>query len=88
VAVQQVSGVATLVTPAESIDSEFARFRDRRAALAEIPDRETWKARVTASAMLGLGVLLGGGFPDAAAAISFLLQSEFPDERWPWSTPL
>ena len=37
-----------------------------------------------ANAMLGIGVLIGGGFPGAAAAVSVLLEREFDNEQWPW----
>ena len=35
--------------------------------------------------MLGIGILLGGNFPGAAACISTLLERQYPEvDDWPW----
>lgn len=38
--------------------------------------------------ILGVGLLIGGGFPHAAAAVAFSTEQAFPGRGpWPWSPP-
>jgi hypothetical protein len=45
--------------------------------------------QVTASIIMAVGVLLGGGFPGCAAAVTRLAEMHYPeDEDWPWGPAL
>jgi hypothetical protein len=64
----------------DAIRSDFLRFRRWRAVLADPEGPRT----VTADVALAVGVLIGGGFPGAAAAVSLAAERAFPDERFIW----
>jgi hypothetical protein len=34
--------------------------------------------------VLAVGILLGAGFPGAAAAVTVLVDRQFPDDELPW----
>jgi hypothetical protein len=59
-----------------------------RATRRELKSGTAHADTLRANAMFGVGVLLGGGFPGASAAISLLLEREFGDEPWPWGDDL
>jgi len=66
----------------------FDRFRAIRREMGEAqddpnPTSSVWLLRD--NAVFGIGVLIGGAAPGAAAAVSVLLERAFPDVRnWPW----
>ena len=37
---------------------------------------------------LAVGILLGGGFPAAAAAVAILAERAYPDMEWSWPASL
>lgn len=66
----------------------FQNFRRIRQEIADAPDdplAPNADRAIREGAMLGIGILLGGSFPGAAASVSMLLERQFPDvEDWPW----
>lgn len=58
-------------------------FREARGRYQEKPCEDEMRSQ----AILGVGVLIGGGFPHAAASVSIMAEARFPqDSDWPWST--
>jgi hypothetical protein len=66
---------------AESIRQEFEDFRRIR---REIVVEKTGTQQVQNGVALAIGILLGGGFPGSAAAVSVLAERAFPDVEWAW----
>jgi hypothetical protein len=66
-----------------SIHSDFAVFRDK----LETFRREADEHGLRAHGALGVGILMGGGFPGTAAALAMLLERNYPVEDWPWADP-
>jgi hypothetical protein len=62
----------------ESIRNTFEDFRRLRREI------KTDDYQVQAGAALGIGVLIGGGFPGSAAALSLLVERAVPDVAWAW----
>jgi hypothetical protein len=45
--------------------------------------------QVTAGVIMAVGILLGGGYPGCAAAITEMVETTYPaDEDWPWGPAL
>jgi hypothetical protein len=65
---------------AESIRNSFDDFRRLR---GEITTGHTDYQMQTGIA-LGIGVLIGGGFPGCAAAVSLLAEQAYPAVKWAW----
>lgn len=66
-----------------SVHDTFDRFRAIRGEIAAA-SADDHERMVREGAILGVGVLLGGGFPGSAAAVTMLVETCFPDEAWPW----
>ena len=67
-----------------SVHDVFERFRTIRAEIDDAPPEEG-AAMVREGGVLGVGILLGGGFPGSAAAVTRLLERQYPDgPGWPW----
>ena len=68
-----------------TVHDTFDHFRRiRREIQAAHPDAAP--RMLQEGAILGVGILIGGGFPGAAAAVTLLLESKFPEaEGWPWT---
>ena len=65
-----------------TIPQTFQQFRRIRREIAADPEPRT---AMREGAILGVGVLLGGGFPGSAASVTMLLEHVFPEVReWPW----
>lgn len=66
-----------------SVHESFTHFRRIRDDIrsADNADRDEV---LREGAVLGVGILLGGGFPGAAASVTVLLEGRFPDALWPW----
>ena len=66
-----------------SIPATFREYRRIRREIAEAADPDQ---ALREGALLGIGIMLGAGFPGSAAAVSMLVERTFPDvEEWPWS---
>ena len=70
-----------------SVHDDFEIFRQRRADLADpFVDLEVRLATLREGGVLGVGLLIGGGFPGAAACLTVLLEHRFPEgPGWPWT---
>lgn len=71
------------MTEPVSVRDSFERFRKRSRDLLDLDDSERLEA-VRLDAYLGIGVLVGGGFPGAAAAFAYLLKRDDPDAQIAW----
>ena len=60
-----------------SLYAEREKFRDRRTDLLAMPP-EGLRTAFLIDGVFGVGVLLGGGFPGAAAVLAILLERELP----------
>ena len=67
-----------------------------RNALSPLDAMSTFRGALTAmpaklnelDLILGVGLLIGGGFPHAAAAVAYSTEAAFPGRGpWPWSPP-
>jgi hypothetical protein len=68
----------------KGIYGDFERFRDRRAWLNRQTEA-TLEPALQTEGILAVGLMIGGGFPGAAACVSALLEARFPEvEDWPW----
>jgi len=66
-----------------SVHEVFQHFRRIRGEFAEVT--EDTDRGIREGALLGIGILLGGGFPGSAAAVSVMVERSFPEvEEWPW----
>jgi hypothetical protein len=63
---------------AEGIRNSFEDFRRLRREI------RTNDYQVQGGAALGIGILIGGGFPGSAAALSLLVEQASPDVDWAW----
>lgn len=70
----------------ESLHSLGARFRNHRTTLRLLEPADA-DAALRAEASFAVGLLIGGGFPGAAAAMSIVVERLYPDEevQWIWS---
>lgn len=59
-----------------------ADFQDRRVALRGLPDDALYSEGVFA-----VGLLLGGGWPGAAAAVANFMDDRFTSKATPWGPP-
>jgi hypothetical protein len=69
-----------------TLGDEFDRFRAQRDELVdESVDLERRERQLAEGAVLAAGILIGGGFPGAAACVTVLLELRFPEvDDWPW----
>jgi hypothetical protein len=69
-----------------SIHTSFGRFRERRAVLTSASGIAGKAARLSMDSELALavGVLIGGGFPGCAAAVSVAAEHLFPEVEFAW----
>ena len=73
----------TSETPSRSAYGTFLERRLELAAMDITP--EARDEQIKTDVMLGIGLLIGAGYPGAASAVSLLLGQRFPHEPWPWS---
>lgn len=59
------------------IGKTLRRYRDARREMEQ--DEQMVKVNL----LFGAGVLMGGDFPGASAAVILMLERMFPDEKWP-----
>jgi hypothetical protein len=65
-----------------SISETLRAFRKLRKDF----NTDTGLEGVKVGAILAVGMLLGGGYPGAAASIAYLAENHWPDNGpWPWS---
>jgi len=72
---------------APSVAEVFGHFRRIRREIVqadENPQAPPAADTIRAAGCMAVGILLGGGFPGSAAAVSVLLEREFTDQQWPW----
>jgi hypothetical protein len=67
-----------------SIHNEFAQFR---VAVEAFRTGSSSDKDVRIYAVLGVGILTGGGFPAAAAALAVLAERAYPSVDFPWTEP-
>ena len=68
-----------------SVHDTFQDFRRIRSEITLERDCVVADGTLREGAVLGIGILLGGGFPGSAASVSLLLERQFPDvDAWPW----
>jgi hypothetical protein len=69
-----------------SLRSNFHLFRQHRDDLTSgrVP-AEVSDDALRSGGVLAVGLLTGGGFPGAAACVSVLLETRFPESLWPWT---
>jgi hypothetical protein len=70
--------------PVAEVFDHFRRIRREIVEAEDNPQARPSGDTIRAGAVLAVGILLGGGFPGSAAAISVLLEREFEGEQWPW----
>lgn len=65
-----------------SLHSTHHRFREARERLAAEAEHDDL---VCSEGVFATGLLAGGGFPGAAAAVSVLMDQRWPGRPFPWS---
>jgi hypothetical protein len=67
---------------------DFGAFLGRRAELTDPGQHpENRDDQIRTDAMMGVGLLIGAGFPAAASAVSLLLEYRFQHDSWLWNAP-
>jgi hypothetical protein len=66
-----------------SVRDTFENFRRIKREI-NAADADEHERLVREGVVLGVGILLGGGFPGSAAAVTTLVETCFPDSEWPW----